>query len=120
MEVKRLTEQSLTTLPPDDEGRQLLVEGGGSQIHMTLAKTRGMEHDNEEIHIRQDGNMTVCAVLHRPLRAVRPWTFGLRGVCPAAYDESEGGCVLHQLTAVLQKQLNLGGGGRKTWVGSSM
>ena len=28
-------------------------------------------------------------------------------MCPAAYDETEGRCVPHQLAAVLQKQLNL-------------
>ena len=74
---------------------------------MTLDTERAVEYNKEEIIIQQDGSMTVDAVLHRPLRAARPWSFGFRGVCPDAYDPTEGKCVSHQLAAVLEKQLNL-------------
>ena len=46
--------------------------------------------------------MTVSAVLHRPRRAARSWCFGPRGVCPEAFDETDG-CVPYQLAAMLQR-----------------
>ncbi len=74
---------------------------------MTLNTERGVEHNKEEIIIRQDGSLTVDAVLHRPLRAARPWSFGFCGVCPQAFDPTEGKRVPHQLSAVLEKELNM-------------
>ncbi len=68
---------------------------------------RGIEYNKEEIFIRQDSSMTVDAVLHRPLRAARPWGFGFRGVRLEAFDPTEGKSVSHQLAAVRKKQLNV-------------
>ena len=102
-EVKRLTEEYLAGLPVDDEGRKILIEGGGSQTTMTLDPNRQLEYNREEILIQPDGSLTVSAVLHRPLRAGMPWCFGLRGVCPEAFDETDDGCVPHQLAALLQR-----------------
>ena len=106
-EVRRLTEQFVANLRVDDEGQRVIIEGGGSQTRMTLDTERAVEYNKEDIIIQQDGSMTVDAVLHRPLRAARPWSFGFRGVCPEAFDPTEGKCVSHQLAAVLEKQLNL-------------
>jgi hypothetical protein len=86
-------------------------------MHLTRDAARSVEHHKEEIRIQQDRTLTVSAVLRRSLKAARPCTFGFRGVSPAACDMTVGKCVPHQLTAVLQKQLNLGG---PTWTGSSM
>eukprot|EP00973_Karenia_brevis_P017496 2400948-Karenia_brevis.AAC.1 len=37
--------------------------------------------------------------MHHPLREGRPWAFhGLEGVSDAAYDETDGQCVSHQLS----------------------
>ncbi len=44
-------------------------------MRMTLDTDRGIEHNAEEIIVRQDGSVTVDAVLHRPLRAARPLSF---------------------------------------------
>ena len=42
-------------------------------------------------------------MLHRPLRAAKPWCFGLRGVCPEAFNETDNICVPHQLAALLKR-----------------
>ena len=75
--------------------------------HTTLDEAGSLEYNREEILIRPDGSLTVSAVLHRPLRAARPWSFGFPGVCPEAYEETEGRCVPHQLEAVLERTLGL-------------
>ena len=112
-EVKRLTEQFIANLPADDEGQRVLIEGGGSQTRMTLDTERAVEYNKEQIIIQQDGSMTVDAVLHRPLRAARPWSFRFRGVCPEAYDPTEGKCVSHQLAARSSSTFR-----SLTWIGS--
>ena len=75
-------------------------------MRMTLDASRGLEYNREEI-LRQDGSLTVNAILHRPLRAAKPWGFGFRGVCPAAFDKTDDRCVPHQLEAVLQRTLGI-------------
>jgi hypothetical protein len=85
----------------------VFIEGGGSQLHMTVDTSRGVEHNKEETTSWQDGSVTVDAVLHRPLKTARPWSFGFRGVCPEFYGPTEGRCVPPQLAAALQKQFNL-------------
>jgi hypothetical protein len=104
-EVRRQTDAFIAGLPLDDEGRKVIVEGGGSTAHYTLDTSRAIEYNREEIIVNPDGSLTVSAVLHRPLRAARSWCFGMRGVCPEAFDETEGGgsCVPHQLASMLQR-----------------
>ncbi len=85
--MKRLTLEYFPGLPVDDDGRKILIEGGGSQATMTLDPSRQLEYNRPEILIQPNGSLTVSAVLHRPLRASMPWCFGLRGVCPDAFDE---------------------------------
>ena len=106
-EVKRRAVDYMASLPLDDEGRRVLIEGGGSMKHTTLDESRSLEYNREEILIRPDGSLTVSAVLHRPLRAARPWSFGFPGVCPEAYEENEDRCIPHQLEAVLERSLGL-------------
>ena len=109
-EVKRRALAYIAALPVDDEGRKVLIEGGGSAAQATLMEDRELEYNREEILIRPDGSLTVSAVLHRPLRASKPWSFGFPGVCPEAYEETEGRCVPHQLEAVLERTLGLKAG----------
>ena len=104
-EVRRQTDAFLAGLPLDDEGRKVIVEGGGSTAHYALDTSRAIEYNREEIIVNPDGSLTVSAVLHRPLRAARSWCFGMRGVYPEAFDETKGGgsCVPYQLAAMLQR-----------------
>ena len=113
-EVKRRTMQFLASLELDDNGQKVLVEGGGSSAHVVLdeendkdGRKRENQYNREEILAQPDGSLTVAAVLHRPLRAARPWSFGFAGVCPEAFDETDGRCVPHQLEAVLARTLGL-------------
>ena len=106
-EVKRRALEYIASLPVDDEGRKVLVKGGGSAAEATLIGNFPLEYKREEILIRPDGSLTVSAVLHRPLRSAMPWSFGFPGVCPEAYEETEDRCVPHQLEAVLKRTLGL-------------
>jgi hypothetical protein len=106
-EVKRRALEYIASLPLDDDGRKILVKGGGSAAYVTLIEGRELEYNREEILIRPDGSLTVSAVLHRPLRASKPWSFGFPSVCPEAYEETEDRCVPHQLEAILERTLGL-------------
>ena len=77
-EVKRRAVDYMASLPLDDEGQRVLIDGGVSMKRTTLDESRQLEYNREEILIRPDGSLTVSAVLHRPLRAARPWSFGWR------------------------------------------
>ena len=57
--------------------------------------------------MQPEGGVSVSAVMHRPLRAAKPSSFGFRGVCQEAYEETQGNCVAHQLKAVLRQTLPL-------------
>ena len=83
-EVKRRALEYIASLPVDDEGRKVLLKGGGSAAEATLIEGREVEYNREEILIGPDGSLTVSAVLHRPLRASTPWSFGFPGVCPTS------------------------------------
>ncbi len=91
----------------NEYGDRVIFEGGGSVPTVTFNEASPHEYNREEILIRPDGSLTVSAVLHRPLRNARPWCFGFPGVCPEAYEETEGRCVPHQLEAVLKRTLGL-------------
>ncbi len=43
------------------------------------------------------------AVLHHLLQASQPLAFGFKGVCPEAFDNTEGRCVLHHLASLLKR-----------------
>jgi hypothetical protein len=113
--VKAKTEEFISTLPRDDDNKKVLIEGGGSTMHMVLddeadpvtGEVRQLEYNKETIAIRQDGSLTVSALMHRPLRAAKPWSFGFKGCVPEAYEATEGQCVSHQLVAVTRKSLKL-------------
>ena len=112
--VKWRTAEYIASLELDDDGEKVLVEGGGSCAHLVLdegkgkdGKQREIEYNREEILVPPDGNFTVSAVMHRPLRAAKPWSFGFPGVCSEAYEETDGRCVPHQLEAVLERVLGL-------------
>ena len=62
-EVRRQTDAFLAGLHLDDEGRQVIVEGGGSTAHYTLDTSRAIEYNREEIIVNPDGSLTVSAVL---------------------------------------------------------
>ncbi len=62
----------IASLPVDDEGLKVFIQGGGSMPTMTLIEGRELEYNREEILIRPDGSLTVSAVLHTPLRASKP------------------------------------------------
>jgi hypothetical protein len=57
--------------------------------------------------VQPEGGVSVSAVMHRPLRGAKPWSFDFRGICPGAYEETKGNCMAHQLGAVLQRTLPL-------------
>ena len=80
-EVKRRAEEFIASLPEDDENRKIIIEGGGSQVRMTLDASRGLEYNREEI-LRQDGSLTVNATLHRPLPCGQAVGFWLQGSLP--------------------------------------
>ena len=96
-EVRRQTEEFIASLSTDDEGETVLIERGGSEAHVTLDRDGEIQHSKETISTQPDGGLMVSAMLHRPLRASKPWCFGFRGVCQEAFDETEDKCVSHQL-----------------------
>ncbi len=102
-EDKRRAEEFIASLLVDDEGRKILIQGGGSHMEMTLGTWRGLEHNRDEILVRREGSLSVIALLHRPLRAAKPWAFGFKRVRPAAYDTTEGRCVPHHHHASVLK-----------------
>ena len=67
-----------------------------------LDPTKPMEYNRERVEVR-DGETTVSAVLHRPLRG-EPWSFGYAGVCPLALVDTQGRCVQRQLELLTQEQ----------------
>ncbi len=77
------------------------------EVDPDTGEARKLEYNKETIAIRQDGSLTVSALMHRPLRAANPWSFGFKGCIPEAYDATEGRCVSHQLAAVTRKSLRL-------------
>ena len=62
-----------------------------------------MQYNKESVEVRADGETSVSAVLHRPLRG-EPWSFGYAGVCPLALADTEGRCVQRQLELLTQEQ----------------
>ena len=102
-EVKRRTAAFIASLPENEHGMKVLIEGGGSMPDIVLDESRGLEYNKEEFLKREDGSLVVTALLHRLLRDGKPWDFGFPGVCKEAYDETEGRCIQHQLGALLEK-----------------
>ena len=68
-EVRRQTAEFLASLDTDDEGETVLIEGGGSEAHITLDKDGEIQYNKETISIQPDGGLMVSAMLRRPLRA---------------------------------------------------
>ena len=99
------TEEFVASLSTDDEGETVLIEGGGSEAHITLDRDGEIQYNKETISIQPDGGLMVSAMLHRPLRASKPWCFGFRGVCQEAFDETEDKRVSHQLAVLCKKFL---------------
>ena len=87
--------------------RQAWLLQRGDEADPVTGEVRQLEYNKETIAIRQDGSLTVSALMHRPLRAAKPWRFGFKGCVPEAYEATEGQCVLHQLVAVTRKSLKL-------------
>ena len=76
---------------PTVEGRKVLLPGYETY---TLDTSREIQYN--KLSVGQQGD--VQATMHRPLREGRPWAFhGLEGVSDAAYEETDGQCVSHQL-----------------------
>ena len=107
VEVRRQTAEFIASLSADREGEMVLIEGGGSEAHITLDVGGEIQYNKETISIQPEGGLVVSALLHRPLRASKPWSFGFRGVCQEAFDETEDKCVSHQLAALCKKILKM-------------
>ena len=74
-EVRRQTAEFIAALPRDKDGRTVLVEGGeDSYQHITpdedvdknTGAIRPTEYNKEFVRIKEDGSLTVSAILHRP------------------------------------------------------
>ena len=110
-EVKRQTEAFIASLPileghGDDEHshEKLLLDANSDSLGFGfLDQTRSIEYNREHIDIRPNGEAEVSAVLHRPLRG-KPWSFGYAGVCPQAYEETNGRCVQRQMETLTKEQ----------------
>ncbi len=99
------------SLPLDDEGRQTLAKGGGSQMCKTLDATEGIEYN-------RGGSASGKTAAWRPppfcIASSETGDSGPLGyvVCPAAYDETQGRRVPHPLAAATQLR------SREAWIGS--
>jgi hypothetical protein len=103
VEVKRRAQEYVNSLPnvPGLDGKVFkLVED--YDITM-LDPSRPIEYNREHIDIRPNGEAMVSAVLHRPLRGDF-LDFGFAGVCPEAYQDSNGRCVQRQLEAMTKEE----------------
>jgi hypothetical protein len=105
-EVKRLAQEYVNSLPnePGLDGKVFKLVDDVYDITM-LDPSRPIEYNKEHIDVRPNGEAVVSAVLHRPLRGDF-LDFGFAGVCPEAYQDSNGRCVQRQLEA-LTKEENL-------------
>ncbi len=106
-EVKRWAEEFIVSLHVDIQNRKILIPSGGSPSEMKLGISCGLAYNKEEIIIKQDGCLSVNALLRQPFRAAKPWAFGFARVCPAAYDATEGRCVPQPLAWVLKRTLDI-------------
>lgn len=105
-EVKRRAQAFLDSLSTAHDGNAILLDAADSdsQNIVLLDSSQAIQYNKEHIDIRPNGESTVSATLHRPLRAGKPWNFGFAGVCPEAYRESDGRCVQKQLEALTKEQ----------------
>ncbi len=103
-EVKRRADAfvaSLSELPGIEGSKEFKIVD--SYNYTVLDTTRSIEHNRDHIDIRPNGESVVSAVLHRPLRG-DVLDFGFPGVCPEAYQDSNGRCVQRQLEALTKEQ----------------
>jgi hypothetical protein len=98
--VKRRVVGHLYHLPVDRIA--CYPDRGGSCPAETFHPDRAVEYNRDEITVRQNGSSNATVILNRPLRAAKPWSFGFKGVCPAAFDITSDRCVPYQLSTVLK------------------
>lgn len=102
-EVKRRAQAYIDGLP-EEPGLDGKIFKLANQYNVAMLDTsRQIEYNKEHIDIRPDGESTVSAVLHRPLRG-EILDFGFAGVCPEAYQDSGNRCVQKQLEALTRCQ----------------
>jgi hypothetical protein len=71
-EVKRRTLAYIASLPKDDAGDAIMIQGEGSEPTAALDDARGLQYNKEEILAQPEGGVSISAVMHRPLRAAKP------------------------------------------------
>ncbi len=87
---------------------KVIVSATGSMKTVLAKDDCELEFDKQTITVHERGEVDVGAVLHRPLRQGLPWSFGFKGVCPEALQESDDRCVPLQIGALL-KELGMEG-----------
>ena len=71
----------------EEDGDRILLAGYETWLYDPEAT---IEYNRESVEVRPDGHARVEAVMHRPLRDAKPWSFGLKGICDEALHDSEG------------------------------
>ena len=101
--VRQKAEDYIAGLPELD-GEAVFYKGTGSETSVVLDAGKGLEFNREEIGTGDQPS--VEAVMHRPLREAKALDFRFAGVCGAAFEDSQGRSVAHQLAA-LQSDLGM-------------